>query len=113
MPFWVLPAWTLLVWTTRIRNVVDQEGVGTSLVLPVGMTLLAVWALTHRRRGLLALVMATIAVWAIRLPFVLLHHHSTPFKVVHTVLAIVSIALAILSRPRSSEPRPRRSSAPA
>jgi NADH:ubiquinone oxidoreductase subunit K len=108
MPFWALPIWTLLVWATRIRNVADQDGVGASLVVPVVMTLLAVAALVDRRRALWLLVGATIALWAVRLPFVLLHHHSVPFKVVHAVLAIVSIALAILSRPRSSAPRPRR-----
>lgn len=94
---WALPLWTLLVWATRIRNVADDDGVGWALVLPVVMTALAVVALLdrRRRRGLLVLAAATIAVWAVRLPFVVVHDHPGGFKVVHAVLALVSITLAM------------------
>ena len=104
---WALPIWTLLVWATRIRNVVDQDGVGWSLVVPLGMTLLAVAALVDRRRPrtLLPLAAATVAVWAIRLPFVLVHDHPAGFKVVHAVLAVVSIALAAVTARASVRPR--------
>ena len=37
----------------------------------------------------------TIAVWALRTPFILVHDHPAGFKIVHTVLAVVSIVLAI------------------
>lgn len=92
---WALPIWTLVVWATRIRNVVEQDGVAASLVLPVAMTVLAVVALVDRRRGLLALAATTIAVWAVRLPLVLVRDHPASFKVVHAVLAVVSVALAL------------------
>jgi hypothetical protein len=37
----------------------------------------------------------TVVFWAIRLPMILSHNHAVPFKVVHTVLAIVSVAGAV------------------
>lgn len=92
-----LPLWTLFVWLTRVRNVVRDDGVGLGLVVPAGLTALAVYALVDRRRGVPSLAVATVAVWAIRLPFVLLHDHSVAFKAVHAVLAVVSIGLAALA----------------
>ena len=91
---WALPAWTLFVWATRIRIISTQGASWTDVIVPVVLTVLAVVALLDRRRGTLALVAATVVVWAIRLPFVFVHHHSAPFKAVHTVLAVVSFGLA-------------------
>jgi hypothetical protein len=89
-----LPIWTLLIWTTRIRNIVAGDWSATDLILPVGLTILAVGALVDRRRGVPVLAAATVAVWAIRLPLVLVHDHGAAFKVVHAVLALVSLGLA-------------------
>lgn len=94
---WALPVWTLLIWGTRIRNVVDQDGVGWSLVVPVLLTVLGAVALVDRRRGVLVLAAVTVAVWAVRLPLVLVHDHSAGFKVVHAVLAVISVGLAIVT----------------
>jgi hypothetical protein len=49
-------------------------------------------------------------VWIVRLPLVLTHQHSAGFKVVHAVLAVVSLALAYgalraVSRRRVPAPR--------
>ena len=41
-----------------------------------------------------ALAVATIAVWAVRVPLVLANGHEAAFVVVHLVLAAVSVALA-------------------
>ncbi len=41
-----------------------------------------------------ALAVATIAVWAVRVPLVLSNGHEAAFVVVHLVLAGVSVALA-------------------
>jgi hypothetical protein len=90
----VLALWTLLTWTVRIRNVVQSDQGAGSLVLPVGLTALAVWTLADRRRGGLALAGATIAAWFVRVPLVLAHDHPVGFKVVHVVLAMVSSLLA-------------------
>ena len=118
---WALPIWTLLIWTTRIRNILSDDGSRTALIVPLVLTMLAVGALVERRRCLAALAAATIAVWLVRLPLVLLHHHSVGFKVVHGALAAVSIWLAVgawralrrrrLLPPRSASPTGR-SSAP-
>lgn len=94
---YALPLWTLLVWGTRIRNVVQDDGVGWSLLVPLGMTVLAVAALVERRRLLLVLAAATVGLWAVRLPLVLVHDHGAAFKVVHAVLAVASVALAIVT----------------
>lgn len=91
---YALPAWTLFVWATRIRLIVGDDWSVSDLILPVVFTALAVFALVDRRRGLPALIAATVAVWAVRLPLVLVHDHPAGFKVVHAVLAAVSLYLA-------------------
>ncbi|MGD9798393.1 MAG: hypothetical protein AB7H43_00185 [Acidimicrobiia bacterium] len=89
-----LAVWTLVVWATRVRNVVADGGGAGELLVPVGLTALAVAALVDRRRGASVLAAATVAVWGVRLPLLLAHDHPGPFKVVHAVLAVVSIGLA-------------------
>jgi hypothetical protein len=116
-----LPIWTLLVWATRIRIILTQDAELTDLVVPVVLSVLAIGALIERRRWLASLAAATVAVWLVRLPLVMLHDHAAAFKVVHAALAVVSIWLALAAwralRPRRL-PRPRpgsrtgRSSAP-
>jgi hypothetical protein len=113
---WALPVWTLFVWATRIRIILGQDGSKTAVIVPVVLTVLAVAALVDRRRWSPALVLATVAVWAVRLPLVLVHHHSVPFKLVHAALAVVSLVLSLATwralRPSTSESPTRRSSAP-
>jgi NADH:ubiquinone oxidoreductase subunit K len=103
---WALPVWTLLIWTTRIRNILGNRGHSTTeLVVPLALTALAVAGLVDRRRGVRALAIVTVGVWAVRLPLVLAHHHPAGFKAVHAVLAVVSIALAVGAW-RATAPRP-------
>jgi hypothetical protein len=89
-----LALWSLFVWATRIRNVADAGGGAVDLAVPVGLTVLAVGTLVDRRRLGPVLAAATVAVWGVRLPFVLVHAHPAGFKVVHTVLAAISLGLA-------------------
>jgi hypothetical protein len=103
---YALPVWTLLIWTTRIRNIVTGDWSVADLVVPAGLTLLAVLALVRRRPGLELLAAATVLAWAVRLPLVLVHDHPIGFKVVHAVLAVVSVALAAASW-RALNRRPR------
>jgi hypothetical protein len=91
---YALPIWTVLIWTTRIRNIVAGDWSASDLVLPIGLSVLAVLALMRRRPGLQVLAVATAAVWLVRLPLVLVHDHAAAFKVVHAVLAVISLALA-------------------
>lgn len=93
----VLPLWTLFVWVGRIRNIVDGDESKAGVIIPIILTVLALVALVDRRRGLPLLAVATVAVWAVRVPIVLLRDHSVGFKVVHVVLALVSIGFAALS----------------
>jgi uncharacterized membrane protein len=93
----VLPLWTLFVWVGRIRNILDGDESKAGVIVPVVLVVLALVALIDRRRGLTLLSVATVAVWAVRVPLVLLRDHSTGFKVVHVVLALVSIGFAALS----------------
>jgi hypothetical protein len=92
-----LPIWTLFVWATRLRIIFDQDQPKSTVILPVVLSALAVVALVDRRRGLLALAGVTTAVWLVRLPLVLIHDHSVGFKVVHAVLAMVSLGLAYVA----------------
>ena len=87
-PAWVFLGWTVFVWIGRIRN-------GGSVLLAASFLVLAGLALWRRRPFLSVLAAWTVGVWAVRTPFILVHDHPADFKVVHTVLAVVSIALAV------------------
>ena len=89
-----LAAWTLAVWAGRVRNVLADGGGAGDLIVPVGLLMLAVLALVAPRRAWI-LASVTIGVWAVRLPLVLVHDHPAGFKIVHTVLAAVSVGLAV------------------
>lgn len=104
MAVYALVAWTLLVWTTRVRNILSDDGGLPDLLLPLALTALAAFALVDRRRGVPALAGATVAVWAVRVPLILVRDHSAAFVAVHLVLAVVSVSLAVWAV-RSRGPR--------
>ncbi len=103
-----LAGWTLFVWGTRISNALgDAElssgGKAFSIGLSVALIALAVAAVFARfRHHLMAARLATIfawasvGVWMIRLPMIVLADHSVGFKVVHAVLGLVAIGLAAI-----------------
>ena len=109
-----LGVWTLLVWATRIDNVLSQDdltgaGRAARLALALSFTVGAVALLTvawrARDRALVrseALVIDvvcwwTVAVWLVRGAQITLGDHEAAFIVVHAVLGIVSIALAAVT----------------
>lgn len=115
-PAAVLSAFTVLVWTTRIRNIWTDESLSTAG--QVGRTALAlaftafalatawVWWQARRRDtrvvswapGLVrSFAVWTVGVWVVRAGQIALAGHDVGFVVVHTVLAVVSIALAVWS----------------
>ena len=102
---------TLVIWAGRIRNIVADDGAVAELVVPGLLVALAVWTLIDRQRVRL-LAGVTIAVWAVRVPLVLVRDHEASFKVVHVVLAVVSVVLAVLAtrevNRRRRAPGPRR-----
>ena len=88
---WALIAfvgWTVFVWAGRIRN-------GGSVLLAASFLALAAMALWRRGRWITALVVWTVGVWVVRTPLILVHDHPGGFKVIHTVLAAVSVGLAL------------------
>ena len=87
-PVWAFLGWTVFVWIGRIRN-------GGSVLLAASFLVLVAVALWRRRPWVTVLAGWTVAVWAVRTPYILVHDHPADFKVVHTVLAIVSIAFAV------------------
>jgi hypothetical protein len=73
-----LAVWSLLVWTTRVRNAVHHR---------------TAW----RRQVVLALAGWTTVVWAVRATGIATADHDGAFVAVHLVLAAVSIVLAVLA----------------
>jgi hypothetical protein len=103
----VLVVWTLFVWTTRIGNIWGDDAASTSskvgstaLALSFTVLALAVAVAVWRRAGsalrlsVVGLAGWTTAVWIVRSVTILAGDRSTGFKVVHGVLAVVSVALA-------------------
>lgn len=109
---WLLVGWTAIVWVGRIRNLVgdaDITGGARAWRIVVAVLFLGLAAVTatvplglwHRRplgstRLVSIFCLWTIAFWSVRGAGLLLGDHEAGFKVVHTVLAGVSIALAVL-----------------
>lgn len=112
LPALVLALWTLLVWTTRIRNIWTDDAleVGGQLwrtALAAAFTAFAVLTVLAwwraRRRAVWSWTPAlvrtfavwTVAVWLVRGTQIVLGDHGAAFIAVHTVLAVVSIGLAV------------------
>ena len=104
-----LVIWSFLVWTTRINNIVtddnlDGAGIAARVALALSFTVLAALTLGALRQGrewLLPLVSGFAAwtglVWIVRGVQIALADHDAAFIAVHVVLAVVSIALAVLA----------------
>lgn len=107
LPRLVLIGWTLFVWTSRIRNVLADEDLSTTgRTWRIGAAVLFIvlagaYAISLRRSvswgrsALAALVLWTVGWWSIRGIGILLDDHPADFKVVHTVLMVISIGLAM------------------
>ena len=114
--------WTFFVWTTRISNIWRDDGLTTgekwsATAVAVSFTVLAIAVVVTflRRSGpratlaVDALAAWTTGVWVVRAIGITFGDRSVGFKVVHVVLAAVSIGLAYLAcrevrRPRDVEP---------
>lgn len=107
---WSLVVWTLGIWGSRIRNiVVDDEPeiaarlvsflvalalIGSALLLTFGLFRSAPWT----RSALLVLATLGVLRFTVRGPFILLDDQwDTGFKVVHTILWTVTLALSLLA----------------
>jgi len=112
-PALVLSAFTLFVWTTRIRNIWTDDSLSTagqvgrtalSLTFTAfALTVLGLWwrgrrtGAVPRAADLVVRLFAawTIGVWAIRAVQIASGGHDAAFVAVHTALAVVSSVLAV------------------
>ncbi len=105
-----LVAWTFFVWTTRIGNIwrdadldtgekIGRTGLALSFTLLAVAVVVALWRGSERTRlvAVGALAAWSTAVWVVRDVSILVADHEVGFKVVHTVLAVVSIVLSALA----------------
>lgn len=105
---YVFAAWTVFVWVTRIRNIIGDGGAegisgAVDVAVAAGLVVLGLLVALAGWRGrpawaVPALGVATVAVWAVRVPMIVLSDEwSVGFEVVHAGLAVVSVALAALA----------------
>jgi hypothetical protein len=100
-------AWNVGLWATRVRNIFGDEelsaGEKAAWLVPAvvftagGLVALAAWARGRDGfvRPLAAAALVTVLYWPVRVVLVLLGDHEAGFKVVHTVLGLISVALAL------------------
>ena len=107
----VFVAWTIVVWVGRVRNVLGDDDLTTldrSWRLVVAATFLAFaglsiaviggWWRRHpvgTTRLVAVFCLWTTAFWGVRGFGMLFGDHDAGFKLVHTAIALVSIALAL------------------
>lgn len=103
MPY-LLAGWTVLIWIGRVRNIVHADGAAVELLVPLALVALGIATFARPRQVGALLAVVTLAVWLIRVPLVLVHHHAAAFVAVHLVLAAVSITLASLTLRRARRP---------
>jgi len=107
-----LVGWTLFVWGSRTRNVVGNEELSSNeqyvrlLIAGVFLTFAVAVAfrlwrrrsspMSSRDQGLLGLfVVWTVGFWTVRGIGIIIEDQTLGFTVVHTVLMVISIALAL------------------
>lgn len=97
-PVWALCLWTVVLWLSRLRNVLadddlDRWGVGWRVL--VVAVFVASAALAFTGRGVGWLVAWTLGFWVVRGGGILLDDHDAAFKAIHSALMVVSIGLAM------------------
>lgn len=105
-------AWSTVIWLSRLRNIVADDdlsgGAKVAWMVPAvvfgigGLVVLAAWwqGRPSLLRPVVAVIVATVLYWPVRAVAILLGGESTAFRVVHTVLAVVSVALAVAAGKR-------------
>ncbi|MBT8197100.1 MAG: hypothetical protein KJP12_06860 [Acidimicrobiia bacterium] len=112
MTLWWIPGlagvWTLIIWGSRVRLLTGDEAAKTEVwiriiaSLALGAAVMAV-AIIARNGGPGRWGLGVVAGFAVWMTYVwgssainvFVNDHSTAFRVVHTVLAVVSIGLAV------------------
>ena len=102
-PEWLLIGWTVVLWVSRLRNVLaDDDLTSTGRAVRIGVVIVFValalgagWGVRRGdRRPMWVLVVWSVGYWLVRGGGILIGDWSVGFKVVHTVLMIVSLAAA-------------------
>ncbi len=107
--------WSLVVWASRIRNILVDDFQGSELIWRLGLATLFVvvslWVLRSAyglwRDGAsdwwscvsgaaMTLALINIVVWPVRAYQILSGDWSGGFKAVHSLLAVISVALGLL-----------------
>lgn len=107
LPVLALVGWTLFVWVTRMNNIVHDDDLSTGgmawrlgaaaifVALAVAVAVSLRLAPTRMAPILGVLVVWTVGWWLVRGVGILLDDHDAGFKVVHTILMLVSIGVAM------------------
>jgi hypothetical protein len=109
MAVYVLAGWTLFTWGTRIRNAAHDHEALTAFIVPLALVVLAGLTIVRARRWGPLLVIAASLAWLVRVPMIWADDHGIAFNVVHTMLAVVTWALAVWtvrSQARARRPVP-------
>lgn len=112
----VLPllVWTLFVWSSRIRNIWGDDDLSTTgqlirtgiAVVFLSFAVVVGWGLWRRRGSapsrrdrlvLGAFIVWTVGFWLVRGIGIIVDDHDAGFTVIHTILMVVSIAIAALA----------------
>lgn len=127
-----LSAWTVFIWIARIRNIADDEdlegwgrlwrlGVSVAFIaMAVGVVILVLRSRRGSKGDLLVLLRpapaaqigSVLAVlgslwWIVRGAQILLSDHEIAFKVVHSVLGIITVGLGAWVLSATSSPAAR------
>lgn len=104
---WVLIGWTLVLWLSRLRNVLGNDELSSGgrairvavVVIFVSLAGFTAVAVRTKRLQLVALLLVwTVGYWLFRGIGILLDgEYSAGFKVVHTVLMVISLTLSALT----------------
>ncbi len=104
---WVLIAWTLFLWLSRLRNVLSNDELSNGgrgirvavVVIFVVLASIATWAVLRKRPKVLAVFLVwTVGYWLVRGVGILIDgDYSLGFKAVHTVLMGISLTLSALT----------------
>lgn len=113
----ILAGWTVLLWASRIRNILADEDLSTGgrfwrIVIAAGFIALggfALWAWRQRgdrpERAIWSATLLcgwTIVFWLARGGGIIIDDHSLGFTLIHSALMVASIALAVWAWPRRS-----------
>lgn len=112
---WVLIAWTVFLWLSRLRNVLSNDDLTSGgravrvgvVVIFVGLAAAgAVGVRKHLPKLVAAFLAWTVGYWLIRGIGILIDgDYSVGFKAVHTVLMLISLILAGLAARQATAAR--------